>query len=246
MTVSKKFPFVLALLLVVLTLLLINAPLHAATILGKVAIFTSPSKPEIYPLVSGNKMTYDHKALIRINGGTLVAEKGTILEAFDEGNKVIFQIEKGIINFRIQPHKTIVSFNTKDGVIFSPEIVRANESIIEGRIVVTETDTILELSEGTLEVLTPQGPRTIKAGERFLLAQAVIDESEGELADATDKNNPSDDDLNADGTDGLSTGATIGVVGTVITAAIVGPIVAATTSDNGGGGGGDLIASEIE
>ncbi|MBI4228234.1 MAG: hypothetical protein HY693_00790 [Deltaproteobacteria bacterium] len=218
----------------------------AATVLGKVAILASPSKPEIYPLVSGNKMTYEHKALIRINGGTLVAERGTILEAFDEGNKIIFQIEKGVINFRIQPHKTIVSFNTKDGVIFSPEIVRANESIIEGRIVVTESETILELSEGTLEALTHEGPRTIKAGETFRLAQAVIDESEGELADATDENNPSNDDMNADSTNGSSEAATIGVVGTVITAAIVGPIVAATTSDNGGGGGGDQIASPIE
>ncbi|MDA2919006.1 hypothetical protein MYX76_05850 [Desulfobacterota bacterium AH_259_B03_O07] len=160
----------------IIVALLINLQaLNAASLLGKVAVYTSPSNPEIFPLVSGNRMSYGHRALIRISGGTFIAEKGTVLEAIDEGEKVIFQIEKGILNFRFQPHKTIVSFNTKDGVISPPKIVKANSSIVEGRIVVSENSTVLDLSEGTLAALSSKGLTEISAGKKIILAQATID-----------------------------------------------------------------------
>ncbi|MFQ5787669.1 MAG: hypothetical protein ACE5H1_06775 [Thermodesulfobacteriota bacterium] len=172
MKIHRYFSFVLVLLLISVE------AIHAASIIGRVAVYSSPSNPKIYPLVSGNEMTFNHKALIRISGGTILAEEGTVLEALDKGAGISFQIEKGILIFRFLPHKIIVSFETKNGIIFSPQIIKANTSVIEGRIAVSEKDTILQLTKGTMEVITSNGATSIDAGEKFLLAQAVVDKSQ--------------------------------------------------------------------
>ncbi|MBI2485752.1 MAG: hypothetical protein HYW01_02095 [Deltaproteobacteria bacterium] len=186
MKVSKYpeyFSFVLALLLINLEVA------GAATLLGKVAVYSSSSYPETYPLVSGNKMTYEHKALIKVTGGTLIADKGTVLEALDEGERITFQVEKGSIYFRILPDKVRVSFRTQQGEIFSPKVVPASSSIITGRITVTDKDTIVEVSEGSLEALTSKGLTKVNTGQKINLAQAEIEGTIlGELEGKTEVN----------------------------------------------------------
>ncbi|MEE9239523.1 MAG: hypothetical protein V3U58_08165 [Thermodesulfobacteriota bacterium] len=151
-------------------------PLGASTILGKVVVYSSPSHPKVYPLISGNKITYDHKALIRIAGGTLIADKGTVLKALDEVGQTLFQIEEGNIYFRLKPEKARVSFKSKHGEIFSPKVVLASNSITSGRIVVRDNDTLVEVSEGVLKAVRSGGLTEINAGEKIILTQATIEE----------------------------------------------------------------------
>jgi hypothetical protein len=166
-------------LLLALTLLLINLEtLNAATILGKVAIYTSASGTQTYPLVSGNKMYYGNKALIKITGGTLIADEGTIFEALDKGEQIAFQVEKGSIYFRILPNKIRVSFKTPQGEVSTPKAVPASNSTITGRIMVNDKGTILEVNEGTLEASNSKGLTSINAGRKINLAQANIAQAE--------------------------------------------------------------------
>src|ERR1700757_375427 len=152
-------------LLLVLALLSINLQtLSAATILGKVAVYTSASGTQTYPLVSGNKMYYENnKALVKITGGTLIADEGTIFEALDKGEQIAFQVEKGSIYFRILPSKIRVSFKTPQGEVSTPKVIPASNSIITGRIMVNDKGTIVEVNEGTLETLDPKGVTSINA-----------------------------------------------------------------------------------
>ncbi|HZX14915.1 MAG TPA: hypothetical protein VFF49_11020 [Thermodesulfobacteriota bacterium] len=167
MKILKYFLFILAFLLVNL-----ETP-NAATILGKVAIYTSPGI-KTYPLVSGNKVTYEYESLIKITGGTLIADKGTVLKALDEGEQIAFQVEKGSIYFRILPDKVRVSFKTQQGEVFSPKVALASNTLITGRIMVTDKDTIVEVGEGSLEALTSKGLTRINAGQKINLAQAEV------------------------------------------------------------------------
>ena len=165
---------ILKYLLFILAFLLVNLEtLNAATILGKAAIYTS-SGIKTYPLVSGNKVTYEYESLIKISGGTLIADKETVLEALDEGERIAFQVEKGSIYFRILPDKVRVSFKTQQGEVFSPKVALASNTLITGRITVTDKDTIVEVGEGSLEALTPRGLARINAGQRINLAQAEV------------------------------------------------------------------------
>lgn len=160
-----------------LAVLLLNLQLvNAATVLGKVSVYTSSSShPEIFPLVSGNKMAYKQQAFIRISGGTLVADKGSVFEALDEGETITFQVERGSIYFRLLPSNVRVSFKTPQGVISSPLIAPASVSIIEGKIDVSQDKTSLEVSQGALEALDYQGiSKKVNAGEKLFLAQANI------------------------------------------------------------------------
>lgn len=147
---------------------------NSSGILGSVMIYTPSSGTENYPLISGNKMAYDYKALIKVSGGTLVADSGTVIETMKEGETVAFKVDKGKIYFQLLPHKVRVSFKTRQGDIFMPAVVPASTSLIEGRIVVSENNTKIELTEGTLEAQTSKGFTKINAGREILLAQAEI------------------------------------------------------------------------
>jgi len=187
MRVSKQYPFVLALLLVVFALLLGGSSVKADTILGKTAIYTS-SGIQTYPLVSGDKMAFEYEALIKVPGGTLITDKGTVLEALGEGEQIPFHVEKGNIHFRILPEKARISFRTSQGEISPPKAVAMGNSVIAGGITVTDEYTKLELNEGSLDVLTSDssniesangdplettfyGSTRINAGQSIILAK---------------------------------------------------------------------------
>jgi hypothetical protein len=139
----------------VLALLLINLELAgAASVLGKIAVYTSPSSksPEIVPLVSGEKTTYSYPSLIKISGATLIADKGTVFQALDKGETIDFQLERGRINFKLAPHKAHVSFTTMLGEISSPKVVPASSSAITGGLKVTDKYAVVEVTEGSLNV----------------------------------------------------------------------------------------------
>jgi hypothetical protein len=187
MRLSKKYPFVLALLLVVLALLLGSPSVKADTILGKAALYTS-SGIRTYPLVSGDKMAFEYEALIKVPGGTLMTDKGTVLEAVGEGQQIPFHVEKGNIHFRILPEKARISFRTSQGEISPPKALAMGNSIIAGGITVTDEYTKLEVNEGSLDVLTSDssnlesvngdlletmsdGSTRINAGQSIILAK---------------------------------------------------------------------------
>ncbi|MER3446516.1 MAG: hypothetical protein C4291_06560 [Candidatus Dadabacteria bacterium] len=195
MKITRYFLFALSILLLNLE------ALNAATLLGKVAIYSPSSNTdtgvETYPLVSGNKMSLDHKALIKIAGGTLIADEGTVFTAFDKGELITFQVEKGGIYFRLIPHKQRISLKVLQGEIFSPKIASASSSIIAGRMVANDKKTLVEVSEGSsLEVLPSDGYSVIdisdgkskelssneltkiNAGQKIILAQANIGSNE--------------------------------------------------------------------
>jgi hypothetical protein len=171
--------------------------LDAATILGRVAVYSSPSNMETYPLLSGNRVSYKHRAIIKVRGGTLVAEEGTSLLPVDEGERIGFGIEKGKLYFKILPGKGALSFKTAHGEFLTPRVARASVGGIEGGIAVDDNSTVVELSEGSLDVIVPgEGIKVVKisngksvnlspyetirveAGERLLLAQAELAQAE--------------------------------------------------------------------
>ncbi len=171
--------FSLASLFFTLFLLFLSINISSAnTLLGSVTLVGTDGGDDVYPIVSGNKIAYGQRALIRVTGGSFVVEEGSDLVVTGQKEHLAFRIENGIIRFRIQPYKAVFSFNTRNGSFKTPEIVKASTSIVEGEITVTEKETILELSEGALQALTIDGLETVNAGDRILLvAQTVVDES---------------------------------------------------------------------
>lgn len=227
--------FSLASLFLIVSLLFISIDTSSAdTQLGKI-MFETNGRNDILPLFSGNKVAYGKKTLIKTPGTAFVAEKGSELEVLGQNENLTLLIEKGIIHFRLIPHKALVSFNTKNGDFKTPGIVKASTSIIEGTIIVNEKETILELSEGDLEALTDKGVETIKAGDRLIISQSDLEsnvEQNGKTVEVASTNS-SNDSSEEDGGNSLAGPAIIGGAGA---AAITGAIIGASTSGNGGDG----------
>ena len=230
------------------TLLFLNLDVSSAdTLLGKITLVSSDGKTEVYPLISGNKVEYGQRSLIRVTGGTFVVEKDSDLIVVGQDENLAFRIENGVIHFRIQPNKAVVSFNTRNGSFKTPGVVKAAHSIIEGTITVNEKETVLVLSEGALQALTIEGTETVNAGDRIVLAsQAGNDENpveENGNSETLSGSNANSTGENEEDDEGNLGGAA--VFGGASAAAITGAIIGTTTSGNGGGGG-DTVASPIE
>lgn len=226
-------------------------PVSAEALLGNVTIVGANGKKEVFPVVSGDEISYQDRALIRITGGTFVAEKGSKLSVAEDGRLLNLRIDSGTVHFRIQPEKAVISFVTKDGTLATPEVLKASQSFIEGTVMVTPDGTVVELSDGELALATAEGPVTVEPGERVrVVAQSVVDDSALAQSDPNAPPPPpaSDVEYSTEGyeseaetppVEGSSSVAGPVIFGTVAAGAIAAAaIVAATSDDNGGGGDG--------
>lgn len=189
-------------------LFLINLEVHAATILGKVAVYTHSDKVDVVPLISGNKLNYGFKTLVKVNSGTLVADKGAIFQAIDEGERIAFKVEKGNIYLRVAPEKGRIAIRTLQGEISSPRVVPASTSVVSGEVIVGATQTVIQVNEGALDISPSESVKSITKhiegkteklasnsgsirlaeGQKIILAQAEIGgETSAELASLIDK-----------------------------------------------------------
>jgi hypothetical protein len=166
------------------SLLIINQS-YAASMIGKVLEYKSTNKnPQVHPLFDGDIIQKANKYILRLSGATLVADSNTDVQVLDEYGVRVFKINKGLIRFRVSPHKIRVSFRTPQGEVFSPELVKASSNIIDGKITVKD-NTIVELNEGSLQALTLNGITEIESGQGVILSQADIAQSDLEQEDET-------------------------------------------------------------
>lgn len=229
-------------------------PVSADALLGNVTIVGANGKKEVFPVVSGDEISYPDRALIRVTGGTFVAEKGSRLSVAEDGRLLNLKIDSGTVHFRIQPEKAIISFVTKDGSLATPEVLKASRSFIEGTVMVTADGTVVELSDGELALATNEGPVTVEAGDRVrVVAQSVVDDTVVAQSDPQTAPPPdveySTEGYEAEATpppvEGSSSVAGPVIFGTVAAGAIAAAVIVAATSDDNGGGG-DGVGSPFE
>ncbi|GJM15356.1 MAG: hypothetical protein DHS20C13_06830 [Thermodesulfobacteriota bacterium] len=164
---------------------------HAGNVIGKVMVYSpSNSNADVYPLVAGNKTMYGNKAVIKLPGASVLADKGSVIEVVESDNVIKFIVEKGDVSFRIQPDIFRAYFITPHGEIKSPKVITANTSYVIGTISVKDT-TLIRVDEGVLEASTSNGTTNIKQGEAIVLAQSDIGQSDIE----SDIPNSSDQDV---------------------------------------------------
>jgi hypothetical protein len=214
-------------------------------LLGKVTLVRADGRTDVYPVVSGKQIAYQEQALIRLTGATFVAEEGSVLEVADQGDSLGIGIEKGVIHFRIQPQKAVISFITKDGSFDTPRIVTASSGVIEGTIRVDDKGTTLEMADGSVSVLTADGVKAVNAGEGIVLAQSSV---EGESAEEMDipTTDTQTEETSTTGNTKKADYTAAAVMGTAAAGAVAGVVIGVTTGNGGGGGGGDSVGSPIE
>jgi len=187
---------------------------NAATFLGKVA---TDGKVEIvgegtntllhpsstYPLIADSELiTHEGRGLIKLSGGTVVTSPGSLVQALEEGDRVILFIKKGEILYRLSPYKANVSFRTLDGEAHPRKegLIRAStDSLNAGRISVIDGKTMVEVDEGSLQVVTPKGATTVSAGQSLLLAQLIETPASVSVEELVGKTGSAETPLNPEG-----------------------------------------------
>lgn len=165
---------------------------EAADVLGKVMVYDgNDSNSEIYPLVSGEKLSFADRSVIKFAGGTLLADSGAVIEASENGGVMVFRIAKGDVSFKILPENIRVAFLTPQAELRTPQVVKTSSNMISG-VLMVNTTTVVKVIEGEMDAVTMSGIRVIKAGEAFVLSDREISQSDVQTSEPADTDTPAD------------------------------------------------------
>ena len=148
---------------------------EASSVVGKIS-YNKGNAREILPLITDSVEVFDYKSYITLKGARIVANKDTSIKISETDEKLLINIYEGTVFFRIFPEKTRISFLTPHGEILMPKVVNISSSEIEGIVTVAKNSTTtLQLNQGSMDVLTPNGFVNLHDGEGIVLAQADIE-----------------------------------------------------------------------
>ncbi|MGI9533684.1 MAG: hypothetical protein ACR2NW_01935 [Thermodesulfobacteriota bacterium] len=162
--------------ILLLALVLCNESSFSASVIGKISS-TVNSKKQIYPFLTDEVTSFNHDSVVTIRGGKLIVDKGTIIKPTESEGRIYFKVAKGRITFKLFPEKTRITFQTPNGDIATPDIVTASVNTIQGELVVEkEETTILQVNQGSVDVITQSGSLNLLEGESIVLAQADLEQ----------------------------------------------------------------------
>ena len=209
---------------------------------NKVYIQNGNQKTGIYtreaPLPEGAVISTDGRSAVKLNELFLVCEDQSVFSTNTSGYQRNLLVKEGTIYFKTSRLSRVITFITPDGHI-SVQRIRLNTALndqsIIGYVSVEENQSELGVVQGgTLDIITEDGQKTIKSGEKIILSQADMDIGAPETQ-PPESEEPGEQPQEEQ-KEGMSTAmkATIGGgVGLLALGAL------AAAGGGGGGGGGD-------
>ena len=125
------------------------------------------------PLPEGTLMLCHGDCLVQTQSLQLVAYDQATFALAEGKGRWDLTVKSGQLDFALQPDAKPISFHTPhdtlqtDGAILSA----SGAAMVRGSLKVTETESILTMQEGTLQVMSPDGVVLIEPGQGLRLAQ---------------------------------------------------------------------------
>ena len=176
------------------------------------------------PAPSGVLMACSKQCFIESGGLQLLAEDGTIFAIRDEEDRVLVMVQEGSVDFALRSDARPVVFETPFDAYETRihTIPAGSESVVQGKLSVTEERASLTMTQGSLELISSDGRRLVEPGNAVVLAQYT--------AGTPSESGLTEEDI----TGGLVAAGAIAIIG----AAVLG-LSGGGGSDGGGGGSDD-------
>ena len=150
---------------------------------NKVYIHNGSQKTGIYtreaPLPEGAIISTDGRCAVKLDELFLVGEDQSVFSTNTSGYQRNLLVKEGTIYFKTSRLSRVITFITPDGHI-SVQRIRLNTALndqsIIGYVSVEENQSELGVVQGgALDIITEDGQKTIKSGEKIILSQADMD-----------------------------------------------------------------------
>ena len=150
---------------------------------NKVFVYNGNQKTGVYtreaPLPEGAIISTDGRCAIKLDELFLVGEDQSVFSTNTSGYQRNLLIKEGTIYFKTSKISRIITFITPDGHISVQRIrlnTAMNDQSIMGYVTVEENNSELGVVQGgALDIVTEEGQKTIKSGEKIILSQADMD-----------------------------------------------------------------------
>ena len=209
---------------------------------NKVFIYNGSQKTGVYtreaPLPEGAIISTDGRCAIKLDELFLVGEDKSVFSTNTSGYQRNLLIKEGTIYFKTSEISRIITFITPDGHI-SVQRIRLNTALndqsIMGYVKVEENSSELGVVQGgALDIITEDGQKTIKTGEKIILSQADMDI--GAPEPQPPESEPPSDEQPPEQKKGMSKTMQATIIGGVAVLAL-GALAGAAGGGGGGGGG---------
>jgi hypothetical protein len=177
-TVSKTLIAVMVTLLVVQPMLSWAGQGARVIPEGKVSILADGKEVNQFqsemPLSEGSVMLCDGRCLVQTQNVQLVAQNKAVFALAEGKAHWDLTVKSGQVDFAMRSDAKPISFHTPlDTIQTERAIVPAsNTGMVKGFIKVTEKESVLNIQEGALQVMAPDGTQLVQSGQAIRLAAA--------------------------------------------------------------------------
>ena len=177
-TVSKTLIAVMVTLLVVQPMLSWAGQGARVIPEGKVSILADGKEVNQFqsemPLSEGSVMLCDGRCLVQTQNVQLVAQNQAVFALAEGKAHWDLTVKSGQVDFAMRSDAKPISFHTPlDTIQTERAIVPAsNTGMVKGFIKVTEKESVLNIQEGALQVMAPDGTQLVQSGQAIRLAAA--------------------------------------------------------------------------
>jgi len=133
------------------------------------------------PLVEDSLLVCNGKCVVNSNGISLVAAENAIFAVKDQGNRFNLLVKQGRVDFTLLNTSHKIAFFTPDGsyTVGNGLVKASSGSSLRGYMQVINGKAEVGLYEGSMVFATAEGPQTVNANEKIILAMAEIPENGG-------------------------------------------------------------------
>ena len=126
------------------------------------------------PLPEGTMMLCNGNCLVQTQSLQLVAQDRAVFALAEGKARWDLTVKSGQVDFALRPDAKPISFHTPlDTIQAERAIVPASTgAMVRGSIKVTETESVLSVQEGVLQVMSPDGTQLVQPGQGMRLAAA--------------------------------------------------------------------------
>jgi hypothetical protein len=190
---SKTVIILLAMCLVVQPVLSWAGPGARVIPTGKVSLLSDGREVNQFqsemPLPEGSLMMCSGSCLVQMPGIQLVAQDKAVFALAEGKERWDLSVKSGQVHFAMRADAKPVSFHTPhDTLQTEPALVPAGSAgMVRGSIMVSETESILAIQEGALQVMSADGTLLVQPGQSIRLAQAQMTPQQSKEKQEQDK-----------------------------------------------------------
>jgi hypothetical protein len=176
--ISRTLVFILAMLMVLQPVLSLAGTGARVIPQGKVSILEEGKEITQFqselPLPEGTMMLCNGNCLVQTQNLQLVAQDRAVFALAEGKARWDLTVKSGQVDFALRPDSKPISFHTPlDTIQTERAIVPASSgAMVRGSIKVTETESVMSVQEGALQVMSPDGTQLVQPGQGIRLAAA--------------------------------------------------------------------------